>query len=464
MDEHSIPDLEDFAVYLRKHQLDEPCRIRFDVMRVREFLDFCAYRNLDSTWKQVPMFLDDLSRRGRVAEWQLEQARDAVSIYLQQYLPQLNKEQNSPAAQEKGLSQGKTKSRCGQSTAKPALACNGDRSSPPIGADVSGPLSPGWAAVLERVRSEVRFRRYSYSTEKAYVNWTSRFAAYAKVDPDSVDEVMARGFLTSLALSRNVAAATQNQAFNALLFTFRHVLEREMTEMSRTPRAKRGRKLPVVMTPEEVATVFSLMDGLPLLFCRLLYGSGLRRMEGIRLRVKDLDFEGLTVTVRSGKGDKDRATFLPRQLVPAFRAHLEDVKALHQKDLATGLGEVWLPYALARKYPTAAKAWGWQYVFPSQSISIDPRSGKARRHHSDESGLARQFKQAARRSGMDKPGSLHTLRHSFATELLRQGVNIRVVQDLLGHESVETTMIYTHVLRQSSLEVTSPLDTLPEVG
>ena len=187
-------------------------------------------------------------------------------------------------------------------------------------------------------------------------------------------------------------------------------------------------------------------------------------MEAVRLRVKDLDFERLTITVRSGKSDKDRTTFLPRQVVPAIEAHLEKVKATHQGDLANGLGEVWLPNALGRKYPNAGKEWGWQYVFPAGSISMDPRSGKPRRHHLDESGVARRFKQAVRRSGVDKPVSLHTLRHSFATELVRQGVNIRVVQDLLGHESVETTMVYTHVLRQSSLEVTSPLDSLPAVS
>jgi len=311
----------------------------------------------------------------------------------------------------------------------------------------------------------IRMKHYSFSTERTYLDWAKRFFAYMeeakKGDISPVlmrDEV--RNFLSHLAIKKRVSASTQNQAFNALLFLFREVLREEFGDMRGTVRAKRGKKLPVVLSVDEVKALFSHLSGKSLLIAKLLYGSGLRLMELARLRVKDIDFEGNLIFVRSGKGDNDRTSVLPGSVRNELRAHLERVKALHEKDLAAGYGKVYLPDAIARKYPKAGKEWGWQYVFPSSRLSVDPRSGEIRRHHITDKAIQFAIGKGVRKASIAKHATVHTLRHSFATHLLMNGVNIREVQDLLGHKSVETTMIYTHVLRDMKNVPQSPLDAL----
>ena len=265
-------------------------------------------------------------------------------------------------------------------------------------------------------------------------------------------------FLTHLAVKENVAASTQNQAFSALLFLYRDVLHKELDGPINALRAKKPKRLPTVLTKEEVYRLLGHLSGDHLLMAKLLYGSGLRLMECLRLRVKDIDFSQYQIIVRDGKGQKDRVTMLPKSLIAPLQAHLQSVERLHQEDLARGFGSVYLPYALERKYPNADREWIWQYVFPSQRLSVDPRSGVVRRHHLDESGLQKAVRAAARAAGIPKKASCHTFRHSFATHLLENHYDIRTVQELLGHKDVKTTMIYTHVLNRGGLAVRSPLD------
>jgi integron integrase len=267
-------------------------------------------------------------------------------------------------------------------------------------------------------------------------------------------------FLTDLAVHGNVAAATQNQAMNALVFLYKRALNHALPARINAIRASKKINVPVVMTREEVAAVLALMDGTAQLVAKLLYGSGLRIMEAVRLRVKDIDDQMKQLTVRSGKGDKDRFTTCPATLIPLLQNHLAGVRTLHQQDLVQGYGEVYLPHALARKYPTTAKEWGWQYVFPARNLAVDPRAGITRRHHVDPSVINKAIKVAVRRAGLTKHISAHTFRHSFATHLLQRGTDIRTIQQLLGHNDVATTMIYTHVLQQGGQGVPSPLDDL----
>jgi integron integrase len=267
-----------------------------------------------------------------------------------------------------------------------------------------------------------------------------------------------RAFLSHLAIRRHVAASTQNVALNALLFLYRHVLHQECPEIGEVERAKRPRRLPTVLTREEVAAMLAQLKGTHYLMASLLYGSGLRLMECLRLRVKDLDFAYQQLTVRDGKGAQDRMTMLPKVLEEPLRRHLAKVQILHDEDLAEGFGEVYLPYALDRKYPSAGRLWAWQYVFPAAKRSIDPRSGKERRHHVSDTVLQKAVKSAIQQADIHKHGNCHTLRHSFATHLLEDGYDIRTVQELLGHKDVKTTMIYTHVLHRGGKGVRSPLD------
>lgn len=272
------------------------------------------------------------------------------------------------------------------------------------------------------------------------------------------------GFLTHLAVAGQVAALTQNQAKSALLFLYREVLGIELPWLDDVESAKAPRRLPVVLTQAEVVALLARLDGTNALVCRLLYGTGLRIMECLRLRVKDVDFERGEILVRDGKGFKDRVTMLPASLAPALREHMARVAELHRQDLAAGHGEVWLPYALERKYPNAGREWAWQYVFPSAKQSVDPRSGVVRRHHVADQAVQRALKRAVRAAGVAKPATPHTLRHSFATHLLESGYDIRTVQELLGHSDVSTTMIYTHVLNKGGRGVRSPLDGLGGAG
>jgi integron integrase len=305
----------------------------------------------------------------------------------------------------------------------------------------------------------MRLKHYSYRTEQAYVDWIRRFILFHhKRHPQEMGAQEIEAFLTHLAVHENVAASTQNQALQAILFLYREVLGREITEPIQAMRARKPKRLPTVLTREEVLLLFNQMSGIHKLIAQLLYGSGLRLMEALRLRVKDLDFEYRTITVRDGKGEKDRITILPDLLQDPLRHHLEQVRRLHQQDLDQGYGAVYLPEALARKYPNAEREWGWQWVFPSPRLSLDPRTGVIRRHHLDPSSVQRAIREAARAAGITKPVTPHTLRHSFATHLLETGYDIRTVQELLGHKDVRTTMIYTHVLQRGGRAVRSPLD------
>ncbi len=313
--------------------------------------------------------------------------------------------------------------------------------------------------LLEQVRARMRLKHYSLRTEQAYSYWIRRYIrAWLPRHPRDLDGKAVESFLTGLATRDNVAASTQNQALSALLFLYREVLGMELAWMENVVRAKRPRRLPVVLSQAQVAQLLARMAGRESLMAGLLYGSGLRLMECARLRVKDVDLARNEITVRDGKGGKDRMTVLPGALRERLARQLAEVRLLHSRDLACGLGRVHLPHALARKYPNAAAEPAWQYVFPATRISLDPRDGVRRRHHIDEKVLQAAVRRAALEAGFDKPVTPHTLRHCFATHLLEAGADIRTVQELLGHKDVATTQIYTHVLNRGARGVLSPLD------
>ncbi len=311
---------------------------------------------------------------------------------------------------------------------------------------------------LQSVREAIRVRHFSIRTEEAYVHWIRRFILFhAKRHPAEMGEREVAAFLTHLAVAGEVASSTQNQALNALVFLYRKVLERPLGECAGIVRAKRPQRIPVVLTQAEVAVILRELKGVHWLIACLQYGSGLRLLESVRLRVKDLDFDHRAVLVRDGKGGKDRVVTLPDELVVPLKRHLANRRTAFERDCAQGVGSVYLPHALARKYPNAPLEWAWQYVFAADSLSIDPRSGERRRHHIDESSMQKAMRAALRHSGIHKPASCHTLRHAFATHLLERGADIRTVQEQLGHSDVRTTQIYTHVLNRGGLAVKSPL-------
>ena len=329
----------------------------------------------------------------------------------------------------------------------------------PGSAPVSESPTAASPRLLDQLRTKCRVKHYSLRTERAYLYWSRRFIlANDKRHPRDMGAAEVEAFLSHLAVHDDVAASTQNQALSALLFLYRQVLGIELPWMESVVRAKRPQRIPVVLSRDEVARLLAMLEGPVWLMAALLYGTGMRLMECVRLRVKDVDFGRGEICVRDGKGGKDRRVPLPMKLREALTARIERVRVLHGQDLATGHVSVGLPHALARKYPNAAREFGWQYVFPAIKLSIDPRSGEERRHHVDEGGLQRAVKTARGRAGIDKPATCHTLRHSFATHLLESGHDIRTVQELLGHKDVATTQIYTHVLGRGAGGVLSPLD------
>ena len=316
--------------------------------------------------------------------------------------------------------------------------------------------------LLDQVQSEIRLRHMSRRTEEAYVGWIRRYVLFhGKRHPREMSAPEIREFLSHLAEVRDVAASTQNQALNALVFLYRQVLRLEIGNLGEIARARKPKRLPVVLTPDEVQRVLAQLDGVHWLAVGLLYGAGLRLLECLRLRVKDLDFAYHQITMRDGKGGTDRVTVLPISLETPLQRHLQRVRLVHEEDLDAGFGAVHLPGALARKYPNAATEWGWQYVFPASKRSRDPRTDIVRRHHLVENAVQRAVKRAVRKAGISKPASCHTFRHSFATHLLENGYDIRTLQELLGHKDVRTTMIYTHVLNRGGRAVRSPLELLP---
>jgi integron integrase len=322
-----------------------------------------------------------------------------------------------------------------------------------------GKNETGKPKLLDEMRRVLRLKHYSYRTETTYCEWVRRFILFhGKRHPRDLGPAEVTAFLSHLAVEGHVSASTQNQALSALLFLYGEVLGVKLPWLGEIERAKRPARLPVVLTQGEARSVLGRLDGTYRLMGDLLYGAGLRLLECLRLRVKDADFGYLQITVRDGKGGKDRVTVLPVSLVPALREHLEKVRVLHGRDLAEGFGWVMLPDALEKKYANAAAEWGWQWVFPAANRSHDPRTGVERRHHAGEKNLQNAVRVAARKAGIAKQVTPHVFRHSFATHLLEHGYDIRTVQELLGHKSVETTQIYTHVLNKPGLGVRSPLD------
>ena len=316
--------------------------------------------------------------------------------------------------------------------------------------------------LVEQVRDAIRLRHYSIRTEDAYVNWIIRFILFHnKRHPKDMGIREIEEFLTHLAVKGHVASSTQNQAYSAILFLYREVLRKELEGPIGAIRAKKPRRLPTVLSKVEALRVIGAMSGVHQLMAKLLYGSGLRLMECLRLRVKDADFGQNHIIVRDAKGMKDRVALFPESLRPLLAEHLQRVRILHEQDLEEGYGRVYLPFAIEKKYPNANKEWGWQYVFPAKTLSVDPRSGNIRRHHMNEGTLQKAVKDAVHLARIHKPVNCHTFRHSFATHLLEDGYDIRTVQELLGHKDVSTTMIYTHVLGRGVMGVKSPLDHAP---
>ena len=321
------------------------------------------------------------------------------------------------------------------------------------------PNSASKPKLLNQVRSAIRTKHYSLRTEEAYVQWIRRFILFHnKRHPQEMGDREINQFLTHLAVKARVASSTQNQALCAILFLYKQVLKKEIGQLEDVIWAKKPKRLPVVFTREEVKAVMPYLEGVKWLMAYLLYGSGLRLMECLRLRVQDIDFAYKQITVRDAKGNQDRVTMLPEIVFETLQKHLKEVKKQHEQALKAGFGTVYLPYALERKYPNASREWGWQYVFPASQLSIDPRSGIKQRHHLSEKVLQRAVKEAIRRAGITKNANCHTFRHSFATHLLEAGYDIRTVQELLGHKDVSTTMIYTHVLNKGGKGVRSPAD------
>lgn len=319
-------------------------------------------------------------------------------------------------------------------------------------------LEPPPRKLLDQVRDAIRVKHYSYSTEKTYVHWIRRFILFHnKRHPADMSTPEVTQFLTHLAVNEHVVAATQNQALNAIVFLYRIVLEQELVGINAV-RAKPSRYLPTVLTPDEVQHIIHHLYGVYKLFVQLLYGSGLRLSEGLQLRVKDVDFAQHQLVIRDTKGKESRVTMLPNRVVEPLQVHLQTVRQLHHQDLDRGYGSVYLPFALERKYPHADRQWIWQYVFPAERLSQDPRSRVTRRHHLHETGIQRAVRQAVKLARVEKRVTCHTFRHSFATHLLQNGYDIRTVQELLGHKDVKTTMIYTHVLNRGGRGVRSPLD------
>ncbi len=417
------PMLDGFGNFLNKMNLAQPKHQPYLVRWVKEFLLF-AMQHRGYTFEQtLDLFLTQIAKRKDIMPWQIRQAGDAIRIYRYQYRA---------------------------STDETKLM------------DYDKPSDEKNNNLLKRMKEILRLRHYAKSTEKTYLNWVQRFFLYREKSgltgaPAPLD---VKNFLTHLAVAENVSASTQNQAFSALLFLFREVLHRELEEISQTVRARRGRKLPVVLSVKEVDALLGAVDPEYSLMVKLLYGSGMRLMELINLRVKDIDFDSGLIIIHSGKGEKDRTTLLPESLHDQLHNHLEKVSKWHKEDLARGYGEAPLPAALAKKYPGAGKEWGWQYVFPADKIAVDPSDGKIRRYHVYAKTLQGAIRRAARRANLAKHATAHTLRHSFATHLLMNGTDIREIQELLGHKSLETTMIYTHVVRELKTKAQSPLDSM----
>ncbi len=398
---------------------------------------------------QVKTFLDELAAKPNVKEWQTQQASEALRILYQDFLdaPWSRTWPYTPSTAQ--VVKGPKDTSYAPAEIRPAFR---DESLPQE-------IAVLYKDIFKRLSTEIRTRHYSIRTEKSYEHWVRRFIAFHGLSsPRDLTPASVKEYLEYLAEEREVSASTQNQALNALVFLYDQVLHEPIGPIGEFTRAKRPQRIPVVLSAEEVVRLLENLTGTKALMAGLLYGSGLRLMECLRLRVKDIDFAQGQIVVRDGKGQKDRVTVLPKKYEQTLREHLSQVRKQHQKDLAAGSGDVYIWPGLERKYPNAQKEWIWQYVFPAEGLSVDPRSKKVRRHHMHESILQRAVREAGIKAGLTKPVSCHVLRHSFATHLLENGYDIRTVQELLGHSDVSTTMIYTHVLNRPGVAVKSPAD------
>jgi len=397
--------------------------VKFYQIWLNKFMENYKGSLNDISVNDLISFEKNLEHQGYEA-WQLKQAQEAVRLYVEKFL----KKSISYEAPEKDEKQ--------------------NENHPPV---------HSWHQAKLLFASRMRLRHYAYNTEKTYQEWIRRFIQYTGLrSPLNAETKHVEKFLTYLAVERKVTSSTQNQAFNALLFLYREILGREFKDFRNTIRAKKSSRVPVVLTKKEIKKIVDCIPERLKLPLKLIYASGIRLTECVRLRVKDLDFGNHSLIVRSGKGDRDRVTLLPEFLHDSLKQHLKMVKETHENDLSKGYGAVFLPDALGKKYPEADREWVWQYVFPSANLSVDPRSGIVRRHHMGQQILQRAMRKAVKSAGVEKSASIHTLRHSFATHLLQAGYDIRTVQDLLGHKDVNTTMIYTHVLKYGPSGVKSP--------
>jgi integron integrase len=447
--------LVQFAQVVAKQVENEASR-RWYVVRVRQYLARYPGVSLrDHTPAHVDRYLGALGQEGRLLDWQFRQAVDALALLTRSAGLPWHAQVDWGYWRDSARSLG-----ADHATVAREAPVAGRVGFPEVAAQ--GGISDVKArhgVVLAQLVSEIRRRNYSIRTEEAYLHWVVRFlATMGGRAPSELGGAEVAAYLEHLAVDRRVSSSTQNQALNALVFLYDQVLQQPLGDLRQFCRAKRSRHLPTVLSHEEVARMLGALQGVHWLLAALLYGTGMRLMECLRLRVQDMDFSYAQITVRDGKGGKDRVVPLPGRLVEPLRAQLAKVKTLHDEDLAKGFGEVYLPHALERKYPSAPRQWGWQYAFPSGRLSADPRSGKLRRHHLHENGLQRAIKRACVQCRLAKRVSCHTFRHSFATHLLESGYDIRTVQELLGHSDVATTMIYTHVLQRGGRGVRSPLD------
>lgn len=429
-------ELAAFGEFLLKSDLVEKGREKYYVIWLRKFF----YQNksyVGKTWAEhLVQFVESLAP---CQPWKINQAEHAVRLYYQNF--------KSSKVEKDGI--GEQVSRDSSVVEKRVLP----------------------QKCIADLCRWMKLKHYALKTEKTYSAWCVRLFAYSRKHCGTdkhgrvvVSQAVITDFLAQLAIRDRVAKSTQNQAFSAILFLCRNVVDLNLSGMEKNVRSQQPRKLPVVLSPVEVRTVLEHVSGTSGLILRLIYSAGLRLSECARLRVHDLDFSEELVFVRSGKGDRDRSTILAKQLRDELKSHLEKVKRLHERDLLEGYGEVVLPNALDRKYPNACREWGWQYVFPSARLSVDPRSKKIRRHHVSDAGIQKAMKRAVGKAGLVKHASVHTLRHSFATHLLLNGVDLRQIQEYLGHKSVETTMIYTHVVKDMRTPATSPLDMLGKLA
>lgn len=417
---------QSFEAFLKEHRLVKEHQISYYVEWVRQFSEHCKGKLSNITRDSMAEFIAGLSDRRSIADWQIRQADDAMNVFVRNYLKQVH-----------GIN----------------IVENNLKKSVPV-----NPGRDSWVEVVESTAQYIRLRHYSKNTGETYIGWIKQFAVYLDYKaPILTSSADVKNFLTGLATERHVAASTQNQAFNSLLFLFKYILHRGLEDIGDTPRARRTRKIPTVLSVDQVRKIFSCIDPEHLLIVEVMYGAGLRVSECMELRYQDLDFESGMITIHSGKGDQDRMTLLPKPLAGKLMNLLQKVEATYRQDIKDGYGYVSLPYALARKYPNANRLLEWQWIFQSGTISQDPESGNYGRYHITDTTIQRAFYKAKAKAEIHKKAGVHALRHSFATHMLEKGYDIRAIQELLGHRRVETTMIYTHVTKKRFANIESPI-------